>query len=296
MIVIKKTLKILIIAAMLLVATGMFSYLSKNQKLPESNFQIAGVALSQEDEWHYRFQVDGILEEASGPEFSSSPYWWLNSGGRMIISNGVGKTVEQDSDLSSYWRNLYNTNNPKDTDGGTHPQNIFRLLTKTKWLDTETSMRFKVDKINMSDSDNRNGSNGVLIMFRYMDSQNLYYAGVRVDGTAVIKKKKESVYYTLAQKKIFETEANYLRDTNPNMIPGQRWMDIKVDAYNDSFGNVHIKLYTDKFDSGAWQEVLETVDDGKTGGTPLNQAGLLGIRTDFMNIQFDDFIAKKIVQ
>jgi hypothetical protein len=37
--------------------------------------------------------------------------------------------------------------------------------------------------------------------------------------------------------------------------------------------------------------VLETVDDGRIGGPPIRDAGFVGIRTDFMDVEFHNYSA-----
>src|SRR3989344_6750614 len=78
--------------------------------------------------FHYSFSSDGILQETGSQQESSSPYWWLNSGAKLIISNGTGKTIQKELGSNDKWRLLYLYSNPIDTDKGYHPQNIFRLI------------------------------------------------------------------------------------------------------------------------------------------------------------------------
>lgn len=281
------------IAAVIFVAAGLSSYLSREEPISE-NMQIAAVPFAEDPEWYYRFQSQGTLEESGRLKDSSSPFWWLDSGGRLLIKDGIGETLSGESEPGSKWAKAYSESNPADTDGGRHPQNIFRLLSKKKWLDATVEARFRITKVNVSESPNRNESNGLLLMSRYLDSNNLYYAGIRVDGHAVIKKKVNGVYYTLAEKKIFESEADYNRDVTPNVLPGGKWIGLRSDVKNDQSG-VRVSLFVDKDGSGLWQEALSAIDDGRSyGGTAIREAGLFGIRTDFMDVQFDDFKIYKI--
>ena len=241
----------------------------------------------------YKFSTDGILKESGSMQESSSPYWWLNSGGRMFINNSRGETIQGEVS-SNFWKNAYEKANPEDTDDGSHPQNIFRLLTKTKWANTRQEVYFQINKINVSLSPNRNESNGILLMSRFLNVDNFYYAGVRVDGHAVIKKKKNGVYYTMAEEKFFESDASYGVNTNPNLIPGARWIGIRVDTHNDNAEGVSISLFVDKTSDGSWQRVLSAHDNGNIyGGDAILEPGLMGIRTDFIDASFDDY---KIIQ
>src|SRR3989344_3899525 len=45
-----------------------------------------------EGSWIYTFNVPGILEETASEKESSSPYFWLSSGGKLMIADGVGRT------------------------------------------------------------------------------------------------------------------------------------------------------------------------------------------------------------
>lgn len=240
----------------------------------------------------YNFKVEGELHETGSMQKSKSPYWWLNSGGVMTIKEGSGQSNQGDLTALSKWRILYNLNNPIDTDGGYHPQNIFRLVTKSSWQDFSEEAIFKINKINLSQSPNRNVSNGVLLFLRYKDGNNLYYVGVRVDGTGIIKKKVNGEYFTLAQEKIFEGQ--YHRHDNPNLLPLNTWFGIRAEIKNIEDQSVAIKLFVDPLNTEEWQLVLQTIDDA-TGfdGLPINNKGFAGIRTDFMDVEFREF---KIVE
>lgn len=240
----------------------------------------------------YSFNVDGVLNETGEMDESSSPYWWLNSGGTMKIKEGSGSTNIGEMSKLSKWRILYKISNSKDTDDGYHPQNIFRLVTRNKWQNFSSQGYFNILKDNLSSSSNRNASNGVLLMLRYQDGDNLYYAGIRVDGTAVIKKKINGEYTTLAQQKIFG--GGYGRETNPNLLPKNKWLGLRSEVTNEN-NSVRIKLFGDLNQTGEWQKIIEVVDSKKLSGTePIYNEGFQGIRTDFMDVEFKDFRVEKI--
>ena len=235
-------------------------------------------------------KAEVILEEASSMKKSKSDDWWLNSGGVMIsdgkeFSPNIGALGENSS-----WRKLYSKNNARDTDGGYFPQNIFRLVTRKKWENFSQSVYFNIDKINLSKSEYRNESNGILLFNRYQDGDNLYYTGLRVDGYAVIKKKIKGKYYTLAGKNLFAKEKKYDREDVPNLLPVNVWMGLKSEVKNIGDKTVKIKVYIDKMQNGNWQLVLEKEDTGdKYGKVPLSKAGYAGIRTDFMDVEFRNY-------
>lgn len=225
-----------------------------------------------------------IIEETARPENSKDKLWWLNSGAYAIIDGGDISTIQGRLPAPSIWRLLYARNNPFDTKEGLYPQNVFRLLTKNIVEESTFETYAEIKKINEIDSPNRNESNGVLIFQRYQDSNNLYYAGIRVDGNAVIKKKINGTYYTLAEQKMFN--GTYDRKKNVTLIPLQKRIGIRVITTDTADNSVMIHLFLDKEGSNQWEEVLETIDDGSVGGNPLQKKGRAGVRADFMDASF----------
>lgn len=190
--------------------------------------------------------------------------------------------------MYSKWRLAYARSNPIDTDNGYHPQNIFRLVLRSKWQNYTQQAYFRVDRHNASASPNRAASNGLLLFNRYQDGDNLYYAGVRVDGNAVIKKKKGGTYYTLASKKILP--GTYDLTSTPTLIPKDMWIGLRSVVTNGVDGSVFLKLYTDIGKTGQWTLTAEAIDDGKSyGGAAIVSEGYGGIRTDFMDVSFNDY-------
>jgi hypothetical protein len=236
-----------------------------------------------------------VLEEAGSMKNSKSDDWWLNSGGIMSISFQEFSTNIGALSAELSWRKLYAKTNPNDTDNGYFPQNIFRLVTRYKWKNFSQSVYFNIEKINLSESKNRNESNGVLLFNRYQDGDNLYYIGLRVDGDAVIKKKIAGKYYTLAEKEIFSPGSAYDKDTNPNLIPENTWIGIKSEVSNADDGSVNLKLYMDREQNGNWQLILEMKDkDHKYGTAVFSNKGYAGLRTDFMDVKFENYSIQKL--
>ena len=255
-----------------------------------SGTQTASVAAAVTSPFFYTFNSNGTLYEAGSMDESSSPYFWLNSGAQLVMQDGIGKTIQGELAVLSKWRLAYALANPADTDDGYHPQNIFRLVTRSAWQNFTQEVDFKIADLNMSESPNRNESNGILFFNRYQDDDNLYYTGIRVDGTAGIKKKMNGVYYTMAQKSFYTAVTPYNRDTNPNLIPGQKWIGLKSEVKTNPDNTVSIKIFIDKNNTGAWTLAVEAKDDGKTyGGTAILHSGYAGIRTDFMDVEFDNY-------
>lgn len=241
----------------------------------------------------FSFNTDGLLAEASSSYESASPYWWLDSGGYLRIDDGIGQTVQGNLTDNDRWRRLYSKNNPTDTDDGYHPQNIFRLVSRSRWKNVREEVYFRINADNLSSSPNRNESNGLLLFSRYKDGDNLYYTGVRVDGTAVIKKKIDGVYYPLDQRPLFDG-AKYDRTQNPNLLPKATWIGLRSETLTATDGKVLLKLYVDIGKRGTWELAAEAVDDGTLGGPILNEKSYAGIRTDFMDVDFSDYRAEEV--
>jgi len=193
--------------------------------------------------------------------------------------------------VNDRWRVLYSSSNPVDTDDGYHPQNIFRFVTEGLWRDVQQTAHFRIQTLNMSSSPNRNASNGVLFFHRYQDGMNLYYAGVRVDGAAVIKKKIGGTYYTMAYRSGVYPGGAYSATTNPNLLPSGRWIGLRTVVENVAAG-VSIRVELDDPNLGAgWTPIVEAEDSGQYGGAPITAPGHAGIRTDFMDVEFDGYEA-----
>ncbi|WP_317963335.1 hypothetical protein [Methylocaldum szegediense] len=235
------------------------------------------------------FGGDGTVYEAARMSESNDKDWWVNSGAYFHRSGGIGMTVQGELAGQDRWRLLYATTNPVDTDGGYHPQNLLRLVTRSKFKNFTQQVYFNIERINLSDSPNRNESNGVLFFHRYRDGNNLYYAGIRVDGHAVIKKKLNGQYSTLNSVPIYH--GAYDRASKPNLIPTHQWIGMRTAISDGSDGKVVIALYLkDDLLGPGWTKVLEA-EDTSTAGAPLLKEGYAGIRTDFMDIRFKDYEA-----
>lgn len=217
---------------------------------------------------------------------SASSQWWVNSGGKFDDQGPNGATIQGDLPADDTWHQQYAASNPRDTDGGSHPQNIFRLIDRRTFQNPRQHVEFNITAIHQSGSPNRDASNGVLLMQRYReDGETLYYGGVRVDGQAVIKKKHSGIYHTLGITPIFP--GKYNRNNNPNLIPTGQWIALDVATRTNGDGSVTV----DVFVNGAL--ALEAVDNGRIGGPQLREAGFVGIRTDFMDVEFRNYDASE---
>ena len=235
------------------------------------------------------FNTTYSVKEADKLEDRTSPGWWLGSGAYFYSSNGVGSTLAGSLAKDDPLRKEFSISNPVDTDDGYHPQNIFRLvLTRGKWLNFRQEADFRIVGHNFSSSPNRNASNGLFFFNRYQDEFNLYYTGIRVDGAAVIKKKINGTYYDLSYKQIYK--GLYDHETNPNLIPENKWIGLRSEIQTNPDNTVSIKLFIDKDNSGNWVLATEAKDDGKKhGGKAILDEGYTGFRTDFMDVEFDNY-------
>lgn len=237
--------------------------------------------------YYYKFSVPGVTQERQLINQSRSQYWWVNSGGELIVRDGIGSTFTGELPKFDRWRLIYADSNPIDTDNGYHPQNIFRLVSRQQWKDYSQQVYFRVLKDNLSQSPNRNGSNGFFLFNRYQDGNNLYYVGLRVDGSLVIKKKLRGTYYTLAQQKILG--GSYDRSSNPNLLPKWHWMGLRTDLVTQANGSLLIRAYVDSNNDGFWEKVTEAIDSGREYGPIISQKGYTGIRSDFMDVEFAEY-------
>ncbi len=235
------------------------------------------------------FFVKRIIEEAPSPSQSSDPHWWLNSGGELVVDKGIASSLQGDTPETSQWRIAYNRTTPVDTDNGLHPQNIFRLVQRGNWLNFSQQVYAKITRDNNSDSPQRDDSNGLFLFNRYLNGDNVYYTGLRVDGAVVIKKKYKGAYYTMSYKKILNLP-KYHRAANPSLLDKNIWMGIRSEVKNLDNNRVQIDFYTDIAGIGNWKLGTTAIDDNKSfGGPSITKQGHAGIRTDFMDVQFKEY-------
>ncbi len=254
-------------------------------------FLISTVPLSTAASFTDNFDENSlpIINETGKMEDSFDPHWWLNSGAYIYQTDGVAATIQGKLAETDRFRLLYAISNPVDTDNGYRPQNLIRFVTRAKFKNFTQQVFFNIEQINTSKSPNRNQSNGVLFFNRYQDGNNLYYAGIRVDGHAVIKKKLHNQYYTLKSVSVYP--GHYNRDTLPNLLPIKRWIGIRTVIANNANGNVDITMYINDSQLGSgWTKVLQVEDTGSDAKCILNE-GYAGIRSDFMDIRFNHYEA-----
>jgi hypothetical protein len=233
------------------------------------------------------FSEKKTLVESSTILESKDKDWWLNSGAIFKVEDGIGKTLFGNLNKDDYWRKNYVDYNSDETSQGYRPQNLFRLVTKTRWQNFRQEAYFRIKYYEKSSSKHRSGSNGIFLFNRYQDGDNLYYTGLRVDGTVIVKKKYKGEYYTIMSKKVLS--GKYNRQANPILIPLDKWIGLRSEVITKK-DRVFIRVFLDRGHDGNWQEIFQAVDDGKKYGNPIIfQAGYAGLRTDFMDCEFDDY-------
>ncbi len=282
---------LLFVIILVILLTGLFSSLSYIPFLVER--QLAQIIASFSDISRGDASANPktiILRETGAQSESASNLFWLNSGGLFYVQGNNGETIQGDLSTYSYWRLAYAKSNSLDTDNGYHPQNLLRLITNVSATDTVQTVYIQITKDNISQSPNRNSSNGIFLMSRYHDGDDLYYAGIRVDGNAVIKRKSGGIYHTLAEIALTKfSTSTYDRIKNPSLLPKNEWIGLKVETKNISENIAMISLSVDIDNSGTWKKVLEVEENATAHEHPILTSGAGGIRSDFMDIKFRDY-------
>lgn len=228
-----------------------------------------------------------VLQEGKISEVYD-PNWWVDSGAYLFYNGQTASTIQGELPASDPWRLKFFSTNPGETDNGYHPQNIFRLITRTTWKNAVEQVYFKINRYILSTDPHRQSSNGILLFNHYLDEYNLYYMGLRVDGTASIKKKMNGVYYVYAAPKILP--GVYDRNTNPNLMPLNTWIGIRTVVTSNPDHSVSLAVYSDIGRTGVWTLMAQFLDaSSANGGPPIDQPGYAGIRTDFMDVEFSDY-------
>jgi hypothetical protein len=233
------------------------------------------------------FDGDREVEEAGSMAESPDPCWWLSSGAQLSLADGVARTVQGALPDDAPWRQRYAASNEADTDAGRHPQNLLRLVTRVRIADARQQLRFRILRVNQSSSPERGEWSGVFLFLRYQDQDNLYYGGLRMDGTAVIKKKTHGTYATLTQRPVYGRPESYDRRANPSLLPIGQWISLAADVGTEADGSVHIRLYAHD-DGEPWRLVAEARDAPSTG-EPIREAGNGGLRSDFVDAEFAEY-------
>lgn len=259
-------------------------------KMPVADAQLVPLVktLNSTPSLNDQFNANVTVKETSSPDSNSNSNWWLRSGGLFIAKDGIGQSIQGGLPTRDPIRIEYAKENPVESDNGRHPQNIFRLISKQSWSDLDQQVTIEIAEDNLSRQENRYPWNGVALVSRYVDSDNMYFGVVRMDGRIAIKKKTQGSYYTLAEKPYFS--GSYSKSSNPNLLPQGKLFGLKTSTVTNSDGTVTIGLYVDDDNTGKWNLAVEAKDNGGSfGGAALKSAGRSGVYSDFMDIQLDNY-------
>lgn len=223
-----------------------------------------------------------ILYETGTPQESASNTFWLNSGAAVTQYGQTIQTLHGVLPWYNSWHLKYMLSTPTDTNYGNQPQNIFRLLQKVDMQNPDQSVYFRIDSFN-SPLALKHAPDGIFLMSHYIDGDNLFYVGIRMDGNAVIKKKEGGRYTTLAITPLF----NSLSQERPSQfpyLPKDTWLGLRSTIEENTDGTVNITLSIDEEFDLEWKEVLSVT------AAPLPNASkgklMAGLRSDFMDITF----------
>lgn len=105
------------------------------------------------------------------------------------------------------------------------------------------------------------------------------------------KKKLRGTYSTLKSNKVYS--GHYNIDFSPNLIPTNRRIGIKTKISTNVKGKIDITMYLDDPQLGeGWTQVLQ-VEDSEADSELILKKGYAGIRSDFMDVIFDDYQASE---
>lgn len=197
----------------------------------------------------YHFTSQAVVNETATMATSSSPYFWVASGGQFIITNVANIP---NPDLLSAGIYLGATiQGPSAATVTAYQQNDFRLIERFMRTNIMQEVHFNLRHINMAETPSRDADKGIFVYARYYDVSNHYYAGITLDGRAVIRIVTNGVMKTLASTPLYMADGGYDRDTNPNVIPGKKWIGLSTHA-DLVGGKMHLSLDVGSIDSGRW--------------------------------------------
>lgn len=235
----------------------------------------------------YTFNSAGTLYESASLGGSTSPYLWLARGAKLVIDGSVGATVQGALPAGDPWKAAYANRAPVPTDSGAHPQNLFLLFAKAPVENVSAQVYLKRVADNLGNSANRQPYIGETLFARYKDANNYYYGGIRADGYAVIKKKTNGAYRTLALKKVFS--GTYDPSGSYDLIPSGKWIGLRFSVVDTASGAPQLTLATDVGQTGSWQTALTVLDDPAKFGNPVTGSGLVAIGSDYADALLDNF-------
>jgi hypothetical protein len=250
---------------------------------------LGGLVASSAGAFEETFDRDTVIEEAPRAAVSRNPRWWVSAGGRVTFAEGTAYTIQGSLPPWDPWARAYARTKPVDTEQGRRPQNVFRMVTRETGRTFRQRVSVRIRSTNLAASTERGPFSGIFLESRFLNDNNFYVAGLRFDGQAVIKKRREAEAFTVAIAPVYP--GTYDRQSNPNLLPQNRWFSIRS-TIHDVPGGVRILLEIHDPALGPdWIPVLDVLDGpGGADGRPVVGAGSAGIRTDFMDVQLDDYL------
>ncbi|MGY1644322.1 hypothetical protein ACI782_24710 [Geodermatophilus sp. SYSU D00703] len=203
--------------------------------------------------------------EPDTPGVRTSPDWMVTSGSLFADDGGArtGPVDDGSPDVGS-----------RSVTGSA----VLRAVTvRDDFRDVQVVLDLRVEAMTVTDRTGRRDYDGVHLLLRYADPDQLYSVDLcRRDDTVTIKKKAPdpgdsdaASYHTLAQVPFDCTRG--------------RWSTFSVRVGNED-GGVRLTLSTPE------REVLSAVDDGAGGSPPLTGAGRVGVRGDNTAFRFRDLV------
>ena len=205
---------------------------------------------------------------------SSCPYAsdkWDMTSGTLLIKNQAGYSGVPTAENQAV------CNSATKTDSS-----VFRLITKTTFSNTTTSMDYMLAQHGGGNAPD-NIYDGLHIWIHYQSPDALYVVSVsRWDGVAVIKKK---VPLNVAHC-TDPSEGGCYYDLSPEIKPARLvqkglWRHAEITVQDDSSSQVQISLIIDG------QQILSATDNNVHG--PTYQSGAAGVRGDNTEFYFKNF-------
>jgi hypothetical protein len=95
------------------------------------------------------------------------------------------------------------------------------------------------------------------------------------------------------QKQIFS--GTYDHDKHPNLLPHNTWIRLRSDTVTSPDGSVTVKLSMLDKKTNTFKLLLSAIDSGQYDKTsPVTGTHPIGLRTDFMDVKFDDILMQKL--
>jgi hypothetical protein len=193
-----------------------------------------------------------------------SPDWMVTSGS-LFADDGGASTGEIDGDSPDV-----------DSRHATGSAVLRAVTVRDDFLDVRITLDLRVVAMTTTERTDQEDFDGVHLMLRYLDPDQLYTIDLcRRDDTVTIKKKvtgdagPDGAYHTMAEA--------------PYDCVRNRWRTFTAQVNNEAEG-VRLTLSTPE------RQVMTALDKGGGGQPPLIRAGHVGVRGDNTSFRFRDFV------